>query len=66
MKQTFIKLKILSLGLFNCKFALLLLGRLGSQDEGLHEPSHGAAVVGELARHLDHHTLGEGGVGVHL
>lgn len=39
---------------------------LRSQDEGLHELPHGLHVVGQLAHHLHHHALVQGGVGVHV
>ena len=32
---------------------VVLLGRLGGQHEGLHEPAHRLTVVGELAAHLE-------------
>lgn len=50
-----------------------LLGRgesrstnLRSQNEGLHELPHRLHVVGQLAHHLHHHALVQGGVGVHV
>ena len=45
---------------------VVLLGALGSQDEGLHEPPHGQSVVGQLPGHLDDHALTQGGMGVNL
>lgn len=39
---------------------------LGRQHEGLHELPHGLHVVGQLAHHLHHHALVQGGVGVHV
>lgn len=39
---------------------------LRCQDKGLHELPHGLHVVGQLAHHLHHDALGEGGVGVHV
>ena len=45
---------------------VVLLGALGREDEGLHEPAHGLPVVAELARHLHHHAVRQGLVTVHL
>ena len=45
---------------------IVLLGTLRGQHEGLHEPSHGLAIVAQLPRHLDHHTIGQGLMAVHL
>ena len=45
---------------------VVLLGRLRRQDEGLHEPSHGLAVVGQLPGDLDHHPGPQRGVRIHL
>lgn len=39
---------------------------LRRQHEGLHELPHGLHVVGQLAHHLHHHALVQGGVGVHV
>lgn len=39
---------------------------LRSENEGLHEPAHRLHVIGELPHHLHHHTVVEGGVGIHM
>lgn len=39
---------------------------LRCQHKGLHELPHGLHVVGQLAHHLHHHALVQGGVGVHV
>lgn len=39
---------------------------LGCQHKGLHELPHGLHVVGQLAHHLHHHALVQGGVSVHV
>lgn len=39
---------------------------LRCQHEGLHEPAHGLHVIGELPHHLHHHTVVQGGVGIHV
>lgn len=45
---------------------IIFLGRLCGQHEGLREPSHGRAAVGQLARHLHHHAAAQRGLRVHL
>lgn len=44
----------------------VLRTHLGRQHEGLHELPHGLHVVGQLAHHLHHHALVQGGVGVYV
>lgn len=44
----------------------VLRTHLGRQHKGLHELPHGLHVVGQLAHHLHHHALVQGGVGVHV
>lgn len=39
---------------------------LGRQHKGLHELPHGLHVVRQLAHHLHHYALVQGGVGVHV
>lgn len=45
---------------------VVLLGRLRGQHEGLREAPHGGAAVGQLARHLHHHSVAQRGLSVHL
>ena len=45
---------------------VVLLRGLWRQNEGLDKPSHGLAIVGQLPGDLDHDTLSQGLVGVHL
>ena len=45
---------------------VVLLGALGREDEGLHEPAHGLPVVAQLARHLHQNAVPEGLLTVHL
>lgn len=45
---------------------VVLLGRLRGQHEGLREAPHGGSAVGQLARHLHHHSVAQRGLSVHL
>ena len=45
---------------------IVLLGALGREDEGLHEPAHRLPIVAQLARHLHHHAVRQGLVTVNL
>ena len=45
---------------------VVLFGRLRGQDKGLHESSHGEALVGQLSADLDDDAGSEGSVGIHL
>ena len=45
---------------------IVILEQLGRQDKGLYKATHGLPIVGQFPRNLDHHTLVQGGMSIHL